>query len=191
MSRRLVTVARYDIPPKAHMAINALEDAGIRCVIQDEQLVAMDYLLNLAVGGIKVQVWEEDAERAAAILGSIERGPGAAAGEDDEPEADHSGDAAISQEPTRPAIAVADTDDPLTDNTRDRYARRAALSALFSILVAPVAWYTAYLLLMTAFTEGRLSGDRWLGVLVAVILTPVAMLLSPVWLLMVCNSLGE
>ena len=58
MARDLVTVARFDIPAKAHMARNALEDAGIRSVLQDEQLVAMDYLLNLAVGGIKLQVWE-------------------------------------------------------------------------------------------------------------------------------------
>ena len=187
MSQRLVTVARFDIPPKAHIAINALEEAGIRCVVQDEQFVAMDYLLNLAVGGIKVQVWEENAERSAAILEGIDRRHGPA--DDEEPDGREV--ATNSQENAGPAAAEAATDELPTDDTRDRYARRAVLAALCSILVAPVAWYSAYLLLMTAFTEGRLSSSRWFGILFAVILTPFAMLLSPIWLVMICNYAGE
>ena len=68
MSRRLVTVATFDIPAKAEIARNALTAAGIQAVISDGEIVAMDWLISNAVGGIKVQVWEEDAERAAAVL---------------------------------------------------------------------------------------------------------------------------
>ena len=68
MSRRLTTVASYDEPVRAHAARNCLESAGIPAVISDSEIVAMDWLLSNAVGGIKVQVWEEDAERAAALL---------------------------------------------------------------------------------------------------------------------------
>ncbi len=183
MTQKLVTIARFDIPPKAHMAINALEEAGIRCVIQDEQLVAMDYLLNLAVGGLKVQVWEEDAERAAAILEGMERGDGPA--DDEEP--DGRDEAAISQQQDSPAAAEAATDELPTDDTRDRYARRAPVAALCGIMIPPVALYAAYLLAMTAFTEGQLSNGRWLGILMAVVLTAIGMLLTPVWLAMMCS----
>lgn len=183
MTQRLVTIARFDIPPKAHMAINALEEAGIRCVIQDEQLVAMDYLLNLAVGGIKVQVWEEDAERAAAILEGMERRHGP--GDDEEP--DGREEAAISQPNAGPAAVEAAADEFPTDDTRDRYARRAPVAALCGILIPPVALYAAYLLAMTAFTEGQLSNGRWLGILMAVVLTAIGMLLTPVWLAMMCS----
>ena len=68
MSRRLTTVAAFDIPAKAELARNALTAAGIQAVIADSEIVAMDWLISNAVGGVKVQVWEEDAERAAAVL---------------------------------------------------------------------------------------------------------------------------
>jgi hypothetical protein len=68
MSRRLMTVASFDIPAQAQIAKNALEAAGIQVVTADSEIVAMDWLISNAVGGVKVQVWEEDAERAAAVL---------------------------------------------------------------------------------------------------------------------------
>jgi hypothetical protein len=166
MARELVTVARFDIPANAHIARNALEEAGIKAVIQDEQLVAMDYLLSLAVGGIKVQVWEEDAERAIAVLKSLRP----AAGE-------------TPDESARPGEPEPVTSPQLVDNARDQYARRAMWATLCSVLVAPVAFYTAYLLLMVAFSEGKVARAHWWGVLIATLLAPIAMFLSPLWVL--------
>jgi hypothetical protein len=68
VSRRLTTVASFDLAAKAELARNALTAASIPAVIADGEIVAMDWLISNAVGGVKVQVWEEDAERAAAVL---------------------------------------------------------------------------------------------------------------------------
>jgi hypothetical protein len=188
MARELVTVARFDIPAKAHIALNALEEEGIRCVIQDEQLVAMDYLLNLAVGGIKVQVWDEDAERAVALLEGLE--PPRETDREDSDETGGDDERKVPLDREEPAGRIEQTgpgaarSDLLADDTRDRYARRAILSALGSILMAPLAFVTAYFLLMTAFTEGRLSTGRWIGVVLAAIPTLFLMLLSPIWVFM-------
>ena len=68
MAGRLVTIATFDQAAQARLAENALKEAGIQAAVSDETLVAMDWLLSGAVGGVKVQVWEEDAERAVAVL---------------------------------------------------------------------------------------------------------------------------
>ena len=65
---RLTTVATFDLAPKAELARNVLAAAGIPAVIADAEIVAMDWLISNAVGGIKLQVREEDAERAAEML---------------------------------------------------------------------------------------------------------------------------
>jgi putative signal transducing protein len=68
VEKRLVTVATFDQPAQARLAENALKDAGIRAAVSDDNLVGMDWLLSYAVRGVKVQVWEEDADRAVAVL---------------------------------------------------------------------------------------------------------------------------
>ncbi len=65
---RLTTVATFDIAAKAEVAKNVLDEAGIPAVLTYAEIVAMDWLIANAVGGIKLQVREEDAERAAAVL---------------------------------------------------------------------------------------------------------------------------
>src|SRR5262245_49182373 len=62
VGKRLVTIATFDQPAQARLAKNALDEAGIQSMVSDENLVAMDWLLSNAVGGVKVQVWEEDAD---------------------------------------------------------------------------------------------------------------------------------
>jgi hypothetical protein len=68
MSDRTTVVAAFDTPVKAEIARLALDRAGIRSVIEDSEIVAMDWLLANAVGGIKVKVREADADRAAEVL---------------------------------------------------------------------------------------------------------------------------
>src|SRR5215510_13066890 len=78
MSDQLVTIATFDIPAKAHVARGTLEAAGIRAVVNNEEAVSALWLPT-ALGGVKVQVLEEDAERAVAVLekelGPDESGP--------------------------------------------------------------------------------------------------------------------
>jgi len=68
MSERLITVAVFTTGTQAHMARIALEDAGIACFIADENVATVNWLWTAAVGGIKLQVIEPDAPRAAEIL---------------------------------------------------------------------------------------------------------------------------
>ena len=68
MSDRMTVVAAFDTPVKAEIARLALDRAGIPAVIEDSEIVAMDWLLANAVGGIKVKVRETDADRAAEVL---------------------------------------------------------------------------------------------------------------------------
>lgn len=66
--RRAAKSRTVDTPVKAEIARLALDRAGIPAVIEDSEIVAMDWLLANAVGGIKVKVREADAARAAEVL---------------------------------------------------------------------------------------------------------------------------
>lgn len=59
-SGRMVTVATFTKPEDAHLFSMNLESAGIESFIQDENFVQMDMLLSNAIGGVRVQVAEED-----------------------------------------------------------------------------------------------------------------------------------
>lgn len=166
MSRRLTTVAAYDDPVRAQVARNLLEEAGVSAVITDSEIVAMDWLLSNAVGGIKVQVWEEDAERAAAVLDEKFNGEAGLASDsvdeeelarqalaevpDDEPEGDPPPvDGRTGPEPPDP------DEPPPVD--REKYAWRAFVIAWWGLAVWPLAFYALYLFLNAAFGSGPLS----------------------------------
>jgi hypothetical protein len=63
-----VTVATFWASEAAHIARLALESNGVRCMILDEYLVATDWLLAQATGGIKLQVQQSRLAQARAIL---------------------------------------------------------------------------------------------------------------------------
>jgi hypothetical protein len=65
---RLTTVAAFDGVAKAEAARAVLEAAGIPAELTDSEIVAAEWLIWNAVGGVQVQVREEDAERAAEVL---------------------------------------------------------------------------------------------------------------------------
>lgn len=64
----LVTVATFDNSPAAHIAKGRLAAEGIPCWLKDENLGQTDWLYNIAVGWIKLQVEPADAERARTVL---------------------------------------------------------------------------------------------------------------------------
>jgi len=68
MRQDSVIIARYDSMPEAHIAMGRLEVEGIDAWLADEHLVQTDWLYSIAVGGIKLQVAPEDAQRALKIL---------------------------------------------------------------------------------------------------------------------------
>lgn len=68
MSAKWVAVASYSQPVEAHLARTRLESEGIQCVVRDEYLVRVNWLLSDAIGGVKLMVPEWEAERARDIL---------------------------------------------------------------------------------------------------------------------------
>jgi DNA-directed RNA polymerase subunit RPC12/RpoP len=67
----LVTVATFPEAIEAHIFRSRLESEGIRCVIADEPTVSNQPWLTMASGGIKLQVQQQDRERAAGIIARI------------------------------------------------------------------------------------------------------------------------
>ncbi len=65
---RLRTIASFRDVPLAELARSKLESEGIPCFLKDKNLIAIDWAYSFALGGVKLQVREADAERAKAIL---------------------------------------------------------------------------------------------------------------------------
>ena len=70
----LVLIARFFTPVEAHMLQSRLQADGVLAVVIDAQLVGVNPLLTLALGGVRVLVPESDYERAREIVSAIERG---------------------------------------------------------------------------------------------------------------------
>lgn len=62
------TVARYETPEEAHLARIRLGFHGLESFLQDEYLVQLDWLYSNAVGGVRLQVGDENVNEALAIL---------------------------------------------------------------------------------------------------------------------------
>lgn len=58
----MTTVAAFTTPEQAHLLRLRLEAAGIAAYVQDENLIQTDWLLSNAVGGVRVEVADEDVE---------------------------------------------------------------------------------------------------------------------------------
>lgn len=56
----MTTIATFNKPEEAHLLRMRIEAGGFHAFIQDENLVQIDWLLANAVGGVRVQVADED-----------------------------------------------------------------------------------------------------------------------------------
>lgn len=176
----LCTIASYLMPEDAGPARAALDDAGIASYLECENATGMLSLYSNAMGGVKLQVAEEDEAAAREILA------GATASPDDEAQtqtcphcqADNPAgfevcwscghsigtieDAAASQvevdSPPEPS-------QPLREPTEaDLAAWRAFMAAVFGALFFPPFFtlYAVYLLLRTLFVNQPLSrSGKW------------------------------
>lgn len=57
----------------AHIAKGVLEEEGINCWLKDENTVTIDPILTNAVGGIKLMVPKEDAQKAWELLDGLRK----------------------------------------------------------------------------------------------------------------------
>jgi Flp pilus assembly protein TadD len=65
----LTTIVSSNYPVNLHILKGRLEAEGIPAFIADEEVITLYWLYATALGGAKLQVWRQDAERAAGILG--------------------------------------------------------------------------------------------------------------------------
>ncbi len=63
-----ITVKSFATPLEAHMARTALENEGIEAFVRDEHTIGMRPYLSQVLGGVRVDVREQDFGRACALL---------------------------------------------------------------------------------------------------------------------------
>ncbi|QDV24012.1 putative signal transducing protein [Aureliella helgolandensis] len=64
----LVTVDECTYLGEAELIKDMLIDQGIQAVLADEHIIAMDWLLSNAIGGVKIQVQESEVPAARTII---------------------------------------------------------------------------------------------------------------------------
>ena len=64
----MITIARFDNIMEASIARARLDAEGIAAFLADEHTVSMNWLLSNAIGGVRLQVADEDAAHALTVL---------------------------------------------------------------------------------------------------------------------------
>jgi hypothetical protein len=64
----IVTIATFSYPTEAHLNKAKLESEGIDAFVADEHIVQANWLYSLAIGGVRLQVKESEAEEALSII---------------------------------------------------------------------------------------------------------------------------
>jgi len=64
----MVTVATFLKVEDAHLLRMRLEDAGIPAYLRDENTIQIDWLYSNMLGGVRVEVADEDVDAAKAVL---------------------------------------------------------------------------------------------------------------------------
>ncbi len=67
-SHHLVTIATFSFPTRAYIAKSKLESEGIWSFVADVYTITANWLYSTALGGVKLQVRQEDAQRAVETL---------------------------------------------------------------------------------------------------------------------------
>ncbi|MDF3056103.1 MAG: phosphoenolpyruvate synthase [Rariglobus sp.] len=62
------TLAAFSTPMEAYLAVARLESAGVKTVLRDEHMVTLNWLASTAVGGVRIDVADEDWREARALL---------------------------------------------------------------------------------------------------------------------------
>lgn len=182
MANRLVTLATFDTIAQAHVAKGELEAIGVRAFLTDEETVGMLWHFANALGGVKIQIAEEDSERAVALLRerfgteseepldgpSLEEQALAMPREDeDDPE---------------PAVAPPEVFAPAVEEPptpREENARKLLLVAWLGIIIPPLSFFALYVLLKSMFGAGPLSRQGRINVVAGALwMIPCLLLMS-------------
>ena len=64
-------VASFSKPEQAHLLRAHLEGNGVAAFVRDDHTVTADWALSNAIGGVKVEVAEEDYDEALSVLAAF------------------------------------------------------------------------------------------------------------------------
>ena len=64
----MVTIASFSTAEEAYLFRSRLEASGIEAFVQDEHMIQMNWLYSNAIGGVRVQVFDQQGEEARDIL---------------------------------------------------------------------------------------------------------------------------
>ena len=64
----MITIARFEKPEDAHLVRMRLENGGVPAFLQDENTIQIQFLYSNALGGVRLQIADEDYDRAREIL---------------------------------------------------------------------------------------------------------------------------
>jgi len=64
----MITIATFSKVEEAHLLRMRLEDAGVSAYLRDENTIQIDWLYSNALGGVRVDVADEDVDAAKAVL---------------------------------------------------------------------------------------------------------------------------
>lgn len=73
-------VATFSKPEEAHLLRAHLEGSGIPTFVRDDQTVSVDWALSNAIGGVKVEVADEDYDEARSVMAEFNLPPAVAPG---------------------------------------------------------------------------------------------------------------
>ena len=62
------TIAKFTKPEDAHLLRMRLESAGFEAYVQDENMIQIDPFYSNAIGGVRVQVVDQDVDAVKAFL---------------------------------------------------------------------------------------------------------------------------
>ena len=72
MEDKIITFQTFDNPNLAHIIRAKLETNDIPCFLSDEHIIGLNPLYNLAVGGVKLKIFERDYEKYILLLSEVE-----------------------------------------------------------------------------------------------------------------------
>lgn len=71
MKQELVTIGSFEYLADVQVIRSKLESEGIEVFLKDENILATDPLISSAIGGVKLQVFSKDRERAMEIFDEL------------------------------------------------------------------------------------------------------------------------
>lgn len=171
MSRDLVTIRTFWSLGEAEIAAAVLRREGIEPFLSGAAIASMYWIWTNAIGGIRLQVADDDVERAGRLLEEAQAAApsdevvddawrGTTDGENLEEGPRNDDDQDADSSPGPEAFAEADAEeDPLTQRERD--ANRAFKAAVFGLFFLPIQLYTLALLFEVAESKDRLATGPW------------------------------